>query len=382
MVMKAIVEYARKNLQPLVIYLACSIALALCFLTDALTVAETLKDAFAPPIPYLFGFGVVLINELILFGVIFSGKNLFALGKISSSALAFYAAMFLSLGGIGAYSVVNIIHHIEALGAKNRATKHAVDFSTDPALVRADQAVNDLRRQLVAADSSISGLARAASGMATASMAFVKSARGDTGRSKSDQLYYAGRSNKAGLNVTTTLNDLQSGRQLLLTSLLHAQDRRDSVFTVLDRRYRGRSAQDVVEMDMGINLKGRVATLTVAGTIGVMLVMMMTGFAYGGKAEFFPFAFSPRSSSAALLPTNAPAAVNPTSPVASIIPAMGADETRGQYVRRIADMWLRKELPPYISQAFLAAQFEPKMSAPRFCKIVAERKRKLMAMVN
>lgn len=380
--MKAIVEYVRKNLQPVVIYLACSIALALCFLTDALTVAETLKDAFVSPIPHLFGFGVVLINELILFGVIFSGKNLFALGKISSSALAFYAAMFLSLGGLGIYSATNIIRHIEALGAKNRAMLHAVDYSNDPLLLAANDAVRSLQRQLSGADSSMTGVARAASGMATASLSFVNSARLDTGRAKRDQLFYAGRSNRAQLNVTTALTEMQRDRQALQVSLLHAVDRRDSVFTALDRRYRGRSAQDVVEMDMGINLKGRVATLTVAGTIGVMLLMMMTSFSYGGKAEYFPFDFSPRSSSAALHPMNAPATANSTSPVASIIPAMGAGENRSQYVRRLADMWLKKEFPPYISQAFLAAQFKPKMSAPRFCKIVAERKRKLSATVN
>jgi len=45
-------------------------------------------------------------------------------------------------------------------------------------------------------------------------------------------------------------------------------------------------------------------------------------------------------------------------------------------------MWLKKELPPYISQAFLAAQFDPKMSAPRFNKIVAQRRRAMQAMPN
>lgn len=376
--MKKLREYVEKNLQPLVIYFAGAVCIFLFSLSDALTVAKTLTDAFDAPIPHLFGFGVILTNELIFFGVIFAGKNLFSFGKIALATWAFYLAMFLCLGGLGAYSALNIIHHIEALGAKNRSQYHAVDFSADPALVRADAAVNELRRQLAAADSSIGAVARAANGIATAAVGFMQAARRDTGRAKRDQLFYAGRSNKAGLNVTTTLNDLQRGRNSLLTALLYATDRRDSVFSALDRRYRGKSAQDVVEMDMGINLKGRVATLTVVGTIGVMLVMMMTSFAYGGKAEFYPFDFSPRSSPAAHSPTNAPATANTApSPAASIIPAMLADETRSQYVRRIADMWLKKELPPYISQAFLAAQFEPKMSAPRFCKIVAERRKKL-----
>jgi len=305
-------EYIKKNLQPLVIYVAGSICILLFSLSDSLTIVETLKDAFAWPIPYLFGFGVILTNELIFFGVIFAFKNLFAFGKIPMATWAFYLSLVICLGGLGAYSALNVIRHIEALGAKNRSQLHAVDFSTDPALVRADKAVNELRRQLISADSSIFGVARAASGMATASMAFLRVSRGDTSRVKRDQLSNASRASRSGLNVTTTLNDLQRGRQFLLTSLLHAQDRRDSVFAALDRRYRWRSAQDVIEMDMGINLKGRVATLTVSGTIGVMLVMMMTSFAYGGRAEFFPFDFSAHGSSPAMPnPTNAPATPNP-----------------------------------------------------------------------
>jgi len=351
---------AQKDFDPRIVYVTGGIIIAVLLYSDAMTVAESLLTGYPGWIPYFIAFGIVGAIDLIYFGVIFAVKQLFAWGKIATATFAFYSAMAIVLGAIGLYSAVLVVNHIDALGSKQRRILNPYDFSGNQALVAARQSVNDLKATLSATDSTILSISRATANAslqaASFSGAFTAAVR-DTGmskRQKNDLAFYAGRAGKVNMNIATALGEMQKDRWRTATQLLAAQDNYKAVFDSLARRFGGKSAEDVIEADMGISLKRGVATMTQFGVIAVLLVILMMRAASTGKLEYNPIAFVPASGI-----KEADSAPTPKMPRPEfLLPEPMPDETPTAYRRRVAGMWNNKEFPDYMSLSYIAGQLK------------------------
>lgn len=362
---------AQKDFDPRIVYVTGGIIIAVLLYSDAMTVAESLLTGYPHGIAYFIAFGIVGAIDLIYFGIVFAFKQLFAWGKIATATFAFYAAMAIVLGAIGLYSAVLVVNHIDALGSKQRRILNPYDFSGNPALVAARQSVNDLKATLNATDSTILSISRATANAslqaASFSGAFTAAVR-DTNlskRQKSDLAFYAGRANKVNLNVATALGAMQKDRWRTATQLLAAQDNYKAVFDSLAERFGGKSAEDVIEADMGISLKRGVATMTQFGVIAVLLVIFMMRAASTGKLEYNPIAFVP-ASGAQKLANNSETKTAPEPDF--IMPARLTDESKQQYALRVAQMYSRGEFAEFVNATYLAGRLNIKCGT--FSKLV------------
>ena len=360
------------------VYAGGFIGLTVLLYSDAMTVAHSLLTGYPFPIPYALGFGIILVIDLNFWGVMFAAKNLFAFRSLAREIWGFYLTVTLLLGSTAMFGSWLVKTHIDALGAKNRKILSPYDYSRNHALIAAEKNVQSLHSQLNSADSAIFSLARAASQAAIGSVAFVQIAK-DTSLSKqsrANQLYYAGRANRSQAGITTTLSEMQKQRWALSSQLMIARDKQAAVFDSLSRRYAGKSAEDVIEGDMGVSLKGNVAWMTQIGAFSIFVLFVMLGAAKHGKLFYHPFKYvSAFDSLGGDKKTGEAASETQLDGIAAsqaspdfVMPARHTDESKRQWALRVARMYANNEFPEYINATYLSARLNIAMGT--FSKLV------------
>lgn len=363
----------------LLIYIAGFVGLAILLYSDAMALAHSLITGYPLPIPYLLGFGIVLVIDLCFWGFIFALRNLFAYGKISNEIWAFYLFVALALGSSAGFGSWLVKSHIDALGAKNRRILSPFDYSKNPALIAAEKNVNELAKQIEATDKTIMGMSQAvaqASMQASSFSVSYKQALRDTSisnRQKNDLAYYAGRANKTSAASVSAMAEMQKERQRMATALLAARDHRSAVFDSLSQRFAGKSAEDVVESDMGIGLKTNIAWATQISALAIFVLFMMLKAANTGKLEYNPIAFVPANelNPALVDPQRTGVGSTPSTAPDSfdfIMPNREPNESKREYALRVAQLYRNGAFPEYVNGTYLSGRL--KIHNGTFSKLV------------
>jgi hypothetical protein len=292
------VNEIKRELHPAFVYIPCGLVILILLFSDGMAVAKSLTSGYGW-IAYFIAFGVIGSIDMAWLGLVFCVKQLFALEKLSYAVWVFYLFIGAALGMYGFFAAVMVVDHIDALGIKQRRILSPYDYSNDPALTAVQKKMEEIRGQIDAADKTIFTLARTVEHTSNQAASFSSSLKAvflDTNVSrqqKNNLTFYAGRANKTSAGTASTLASMQKDRQKLSTSLMIAMDELDAVNDSLVSRYAGKSAEDVVEADMGLTLKRTVAKMTQFGTIAAILVMLVFKYAYKGEWLYYPIKFNP-----------------------------------------------------------------------------------------
>lgn len=287
----------KRELHPALVYIPCGLVILVLLFSDGMAVAKSLVSGYGF-IAYFIAFGIIGSIDMAYLGFIFCVKQLFALKQLNYSVWLFYLLVGATLGTYGFFGGMTIVNHVDALGIKQRRILSPYDFSKDPALTAAVKKVEEIRGQINAADRTIFNLAKAVeytSNQATAFSASLKAIALDTSarRQKNDLVFYTGRASKTSAGTASTLASMQKERNKLATALVGAMDELAVVNDSLIAKYAGKSAEDVVEANMGMELKRTVAKMTQFGVLAAMFVMLVFKYAYKGEALYYPIKFKP-----------------------------------------------------------------------------------------
>lgn len=271
--------------EAIIMYVVIGIVLAAVLYADVGGYYESLRTAFPKPIAICIALGLVLGFDLAVSITFLGLRNLFAFGKMARASWLFYLAVTLfamwgafHLGGL-------IMDNVHAVGAKRRAFVNAVDYSNDPLLVQGRQRLATINAAIEAAEKSMIQLSATMKTAGSAAGAFSTRA-GDTTLALSarrDQLWNATKANRTQSNVGQSLVETQKGKERLLIAKLQAQDWIDSVSVELDKKYRLKSPEDVIEASIGRNLLRDISSATVIISILALSGLSLVRIVQTGK---------------------------------------------------------------------------------------------------
>jgi hypothetical protein len=288
----------KRELHPAFVYIPCALVILVLLFSDGMAVAKSLTSGYGF-IAYFLAFGVIGSIDMAYLGALFCFKQLFALRQLSYTVWLFYLLIGAMLGIYGFFAGMMVVNHIDALGIKQRRILAPYDYSNNPALIAAQEKVEELRGQVNSADKTIFAIAKTVehtSKEASAMSASLRAVSFDTMASREQRrnmVFYTGRANKSSAGTVSTLASMQKERNKLATALVGSMDDLDAVNDSLVARYAGKSAEDVVEADMGMELKRTVAKMTQFGVLAAMFVMLVFRYAYKGEALYYPIKFKP-----------------------------------------------------------------------------------------
>lgn len=292
------INEVKLELHPAFVYIPCGLVILVLLFSDGMAVAKSLVSGYGF-IAYFIAFGIIGSIDMAYLGALFCFKQLFALRQLNYTVWLFYLLIGSTLGTYGFFAGMMVVNHIDALGIKQRRIIAPYDYSKNPALTASMQKVEMIKGQIDAADKTIFALAKTVehtSKEAAAISASLRAVSFDTMASREQRknlVFYTGRANKSSAGTVSTLASMQKERNKLATALVGAIDNLQSVNDSLTIRFAGKSAEDVVEADMGMELKRTVAKMTQFGVVAVMFVMLVFRYAYKGEALYYPIKFKP-----------------------------------------------------------------------------------------
>lgn len=265
------------------------LVLGVILFADALTLAESLLSGYPKIIAYAFSVAIILAIDFICWAFWWSVANCFAFKYLSRPSFLMYVWTSILCLAVLAYCVHMVTSNIAAVGMKRRQLLNPYDYSKNAALVYAERGVTELERRIRSIDSTVFAWnlsAKSASDAFAAAMA----ARGDSAFN-SKKVSVVNRAARAQSMTLSGVTQMSKQSFVLQTALLAARDRRDAVRDSLDKLFAGKSAEDVVEASMGMDLKRQIAYASqfLAGVIIWLLVFKK--WTQSGKIEYWPLAF-------------------------------------------------------------------------------------------
>lgn len=279
--------------EAVIYYSLIGMALAVGIYSDVGGFYTNLKTAFPSSLAMSISLTLVLGFDLAITATFICLRNVFAIKLMNVASWALYAVLTVIFGW-GAFHFGGIImDNVHALGAKTRAFNHPIEYENDPLMVHGRQRLQTVNAALETAEKSMLQLAATMKQAGESAGAFTRRA-GDTSLTigaRRDQLWNATKANKTQGSLGLSLIETQKTKQQLLIEKLKAQNWIDSVLVELDKKYRGKSAEDIVEANIGRNLLLAISSATVISHILAiafffLIGMYLTGVVLSRPVEF------------------------------------------------------------------------------------------------
>lgn len=267
--------------------------------SDVFTLVESLVSGYPLVIAYTFSFAVILAIDFICWAFWWSLANCFAFKYLSRPSLSMYILTCILCAAVIVYCIDMVTSNITAVGMKRRQLLNPYDYSKNAALVYADRSVTELERRIRSLDSTVFAWNLSAKSASDA-FAAAMTARGDS-VFNSKKVAVVNRAARAQRMTLSAVTEMSKQSFALQTALLAAREQRDIVSDSLARVFAGKSAEDVVEASLGMDLKRQIAYASQLLSVVIIWLLVFKKWTQTGKVVYSPFEFVSSADENALL---------------------------------------------------------------------------------